>query len=147
MNLQYSIVSNYRMEFWLEPSTQPLRLRRFSFWYNIKRNAHWILTRNGSFYYKPPDTSFSSGVLNPLDSAQDCLIKSIWVSFLNSSETNDFPNLIQRGQMANCCCLKYLNVVTVITSRIPKMCAILQLVSAPLNSIKNIEALSVKGFN
>ena len=69
--------------------------------------------RNGSFYYKPPDTSFSSGVLNPLDSAQDCLIKSIWVSFLNSSETNDFPNLIQRGQMANCCCLKYLNVVTV----------------------------------
>ena len=33
--------------------------------------------------------------------------------------------------MANCCCLKYLNVVTVITSRMPKMCAIPQLVSAP----------------
>ena len=49
--------------------------------------------------------------------------------------------------MANCCCLKYLNVVTVITSRMPKMCAIPQLVSAPLKSIKNIEALSVKGFN
>ena len=49
--------------------------------------------------------------------------------------------------MANCCCLKYLNVVTVITSRMPKMCAIPQLVSAPLKAIKNIEALSVKGFN